>query len=212
MRNMTMNLKYIKCASLVLVFAAGLMSCDSDYTKLVKSELAKGVRQDSLLLGINFGTTREDYYGICFDLNRQKLVTQGIGFSVQYNIKDSTTQQPPRDITMYFYPTFDTLSVINGMDMEFVYPGWGPAIRELQSDSLRSHVMELLHDWYKGNDFMIVKIDEKDTPVKIDANRRIMVLLEDEQRVLVHIQDLLSEAYRHKGVSVNKEMEREKGE
>jgi hypothetical protein len=196
----------------LIVFVAALISCDSDYTKLVKSELSKSERQDSLLFDIKFGTTREDYYGICFDLNKKRLVTQGIGFSVQYIIKDSLTQSPPRDITMYFYPSFDSLDSVKGMDMEFVYPGWSPGIRELQSDSLRAHVMKILYHWYKGNEFMNVKINDQETPVKIDANRRILVLLEDEHRVLVHIQDLLHPAYRHKGVSVNEDMEREKGE
>jgi hypothetical protein len=206
------NLKYIKSISVLIVFVAALVSCDSDYTKLVKSELSKSQREDSLLFNIKFGTTREDYYGICFDLNKKRLVTQGVGFSVQYIIKDSLTQVPPRDITMYFYPSFDSTDVVKGMDMEFVYPGWNSSIRELQSDSLRAHVMKILERWYKGNNFMNVKINERDTPVKIDANRRIMVLLEDEQRVLVHIQDLLHPEYRHKGVSINKDMEREQGE
>lgn len=198
--------RFIKSASILIIVAA-MMSCESDYTKMVKAELAKGIRQDSLLLGISFGNTREEFYGKCFDLNRQKLVTQGVGFSVQYMIKDSL-QQPPRNISMLFYPTFDTLDIIKGMDIEFRYPGWNPNIRELQSDSLENHVKKLLLKWYKGNDFVTAHFDKKDTPVKVDANRRIILFVEDEQRILVHVQDLLHPDYRHKSVAVNGDMER----
>jgi len=205
---MMLNWKYIKCAS-VGFFCLLLIGCDSDYTRMVKSELAKGVRQDSIFLGIKFGNTREEFYGRCFDLNEQKLVTQGVGFSVKYMIQDSVAPSS-RDIAMLFYPTFDTLQIIKGMDVEFLYPGWGPSRRELQSDSLSLRVQKILVDWYKGNDFVIVRIDEKDTPIKVDGNRRILMQLEDEQRVLVHIQDLLHPDYRHEGVYVNADMERKR--
>lgn len=192
----------------MIVLVSALSACDSDYTRLVKSELSKGTRQDSLLFDINFGTTREEYYGICYDLNRKKLITQGIGFSVLYVIQDSLHQLAPENINMYFYPSFDSTSIVKGMDIEFTYPGWTAERRELQSDSLRTIVIKLLEKWYKGNQFMMVKIDDKETPIKIDANRRIIVLLEDHRRVLVHVQDLLHPEYRHKGVDVNVDMER----
>lgn len=202
------NLKYIKYAS-VLAFAVLMIACDSDYTKMVKTELSKGERQDSLLLGVRFGNTREEFYGRCFDLNKQQIVTQGEGFSVQYIIKDSTRSHP-HNITLYFYPTFDSLNIIQGMDMEFFYPGWAMGSRELQSDSLRERVVSLLSEWYRGNDFKTIKINDERVPVKIDANRRIMVHIEDQQRVLVHVQDLLHPDYRHKAVAVNEALERKK--
>jgi hypothetical protein len=185
-----------------------LVGCQSDYTRTVKEELAKGVRQDSLLLGVKFGDDREDFYGRCYDLNRAKIIDQGVGFSAKYIINDSMTQTPPRDIALLFYPKFDSSNIINGLDMEFRYPGWNSGIRNTQSDSLMTHVQKILLKWYKGNDFVIAKIDGKDTPVKVDGNRRMMMKIEDEQRVLVHIRDLLHPMYRHKDVYVNEEMER----
>jgi hypothetical protein len=199
--------KSIKYISIALA-AMSMASCQSDYTSMVKKELAKGVRQDSLLLGVKFGDDRENFYGRCFDLNRAKIVTQGVGFSAQYMINDTMTQTPPREIAMLFYPKFDTANIINGLDIEFRYPGWNPGIRETQSDSLMAHVQKILLKWYKGNDFVMANINDKETPVKVDGNRRIMMKIEDEQRVLVHVHDLLHPMYRHKDVYVNEEMER----
>ncbi|HZY82169.1 MAG TPA: hypothetical protein VFE50_21740 [Cyclobacteriaceae bacterium] len=181
------------------------MSCESDYTKAVKSELAKGVRADSLLFDIKFGTTREEFYGTCFDLNKRHIVTQGIGFSVQYMIKDSITGKKPVDIQMLFYPGFDTLDIVNAMNIEFRYPGWMPGERELQSDSLQSHVRAILTKWYGGNPFITARIHEQDIPVKVDGNRRILLFMEDEQRVLARISDLSHPEYMHKALSHKKD-------
>jgi hypothetical protein len=203
---MMMNWKFIRFANLAL-FGLLLISCESEYTKAVKSELAKGVRKDSLLFDINFGNTREEFYGKCFDLNKQQLVTQGIGFSVQYMIKDSITGKKPDEIRMLFYPNFDSLDIINAMNMEFSYPGWMPGERGMQSDSLRSHVQAILTKWYGGNEFITAHLDKRDVPVKIDGNRRILILLEDTQRVLVRIHDIDHPQFMHQALGLRETTE-----
>jgi len=205
-----MNWNFLKCASILTVVAVLVIGCDSKYTRTVREELSKDTRQDSLLFGVRFGQTREEFYGKCYDLNKQKLVSQGVGFSVRYVFIDSVTQNPPRSIDLLFYPKFDSLNYIKGMDMEFFYSGWNPAVRDMQSDSLGNHLKKILHNWYKGNDFMDVKIDGQQVPVKIDANRRITVKIEDTQRILVQVQDMVHPDYRHDGVSVNENLERKR--
>jgi len=169
----------------------------------VKAGLATGVRRDSTLFGIKLGSTREEFYGTCFDLNKQKLVTQGVGFSVQYDFVDSITQSKPTPVRLMFYPGFDTLNVINAMNVEFTYPGWSPGIRELQSDSLSRHVKRILKTWYGGNDFVSVEINKQEVPVKVDGNRRILVFTEDDRRVLVRMQDMSHPEYLPKGMTVH---------
>jgi hypothetical protein len=199
-----MTWKFIKYASLAFCGLL-LIGCETEYTKAVKAELAKGIRQDSLLFDINFGSTREEFYGRCFDLNQQKLVSQGVGFSVQYMIKDSITGRKPDDIRMLFYPNFDTLNIINAMNLEFSYPGWMPGQRNLQSDSLRNHVTEILAKWYGGNPFITARIHEQDVPVKIDGNRRVLVFIEDPQRVLVRIHDINHPEFMHQALGLKNE-------
>ena len=121
--------------SLVL-FGIFLSSCfQSDYTKLVKSELDKGIRRDSILLGIQFGDTRNDFFGKCFDLNKQQLATQGPrGLAVQYLFNDSLVHATPTEIKLLFEPFFDQMDAISDMDLEFSYLAWAPWNRNLQSD------------------------------------------------------------------------------
>ncbi len=170
----------------------------SDYTKLVKSELAKDVRQDSLLFGIYFGDTRDEFFGKCFDLNQQQLISQGPNSqSVQYIFTDSLVHHVPTEMKLLFYPSFDDEDKISDMELEFSYTGWSPWSTRLQSDSLEVKVFALLKQWYKGNDFVIAKTDNIDFPVKVDANRRILVYTLDTQSVGVRIQDILHPKFMH---------------
>jgi hypothetical protein len=170
----------------------------SDYTKLVKQELASGIRKDSLLFGIRFGDTRNDFFGKCFDLNKQRLVTQGPNSSsVQYMFSDSLYHKRPTEIRMLFYPSFDSKDVINEMIMEFNYSGWAPWNRPLQSDSLKVKTMELLMKWYGGNNFITANVDKSSFPVKLDGNRRILVEIKDVQSVVVKVQDILHPQFMH---------------
>lgn len=170
---------------------------------MVKEELAKGIRQDSILLGLNFGNSRNEFYGRCFDLNKQKMVSQGPdNSSVQYIWTDSLVHEEPTEIRLLFYPGFDDYDKISSMDMEFSYLAWAPWNAELQSDSLILKVKELLLMWYKGNDFVIAKDGELEFPVKVDANRRVLILPKDAQTIKVLVHDILHPNFMH---SVTKE-------
>jgi hypothetical protein len=196
-----MNWKYIKWSISLLLLAIIFSGCfQSDYTKLVKSELAKGIRKDSVLLGINFGDTRQEFFGKCFDLNKQHLVTQGSkGLAVQYLFKDSLFHSEPTDIKLLFSPFFDEKEVIAGMDLEFSYLAWAPWNRHLQSDSLELKASNILMHWYGGNKFITAKVGDKNVPVKLDGNRRIMISRPDTQTVVVSIQDILHPKFKHSG-------------
>ncbi|HLZ16410.1 MAG TPA: hypothetical protein VKQ08_05195, partial [Cyclobacteriaceae bacterium] len=62
---------------------------------MVKSELAKGVRHDSVLLGINFGDSLKTFRDKCAELNRKHLTMEGPGAHVQYLILDSILHKKP---------------------------------------------------------------------------------------------------------------------
>lgn len=191
--------KFIKYQSSILVLTLTLTGCfQSDYTKLVKSELAKGVRMDSLVFGIKFGNSRDEFFGKCFDLNKQRLVTAGPnGTSVQYLFEDSLFHNQPTPVRMLFTPSFDKEDVIIEMTMEFTYPSWTAWDGQFQSDKLKEKVLKLLMNWYKGNEFVTAKINGDVVPVKLDGNRRMIVYPKNEQIVVVEIQDILHPKYRH---------------
>src|SRR5687768_8716741 len=196
---MMMNLKYIRSfASGVIIFALLTGCFQSDYTKMVKSELGKGVRNDSLLLTIRFGDTRNDFYGKCFDLNRKHLVTQGpANTSVQYLFYDSVVHKNPTQLRLLFFPEYDEKESIAEMNMELSYPGWAPWNRALQSDSLKDKAKQLLMHWYGGNEFVTADVNEAPMDVKVDGNRRVLLYVKDAQTVSVKLQDILHPKFKH---------------
>lgn len=170
----------------------------SDYTKLVKAELSKGVRMDSVVFGINLGDTRNEFYGKCFDLNKQHLVTAGpSGTTVQYLFTDSLFHDEPASMRLLFIPAFDKDDVIIEIDLEFSYSGWAPWNEQYFSDKLKEKVVMMIMQGYKGNNFIPVKIEGAEVPVKLDGNRRMLVYIKDEQSVIVKVQDILHPVYRH---------------
>ncbi|MBX2898841.1 MAG: hypothetical protein KF775_04300 [Cyclobacteriaceae bacterium] len=187
----------IRLNSLLLILIWGACT-QSEYTKLVKSELSRGIKVDSVLFGINLGDSRDEFYGKCFDLNKQHLITQGPkGATVQYLFSDSLVHENPTPMRLLFIPAFDDHDRIKELNLEFSYIAWSPWNKEYQSLALIQKVQDLLMVWYKGNPFIFVKINEQDLPVKLDGNRRLIVYIKDEQNVVVKVQDILNEAYKH---------------
>jgi len=184
--------KFLKYGISFLALCIFLSRCvQSDYTKLVKSELAKGVRHDSILLGIHFGDTQKEFRDQCFSLNKKHLTTEGPGFYVQYLLADTLSHGGSASIRLLFKPEFDKNDKISDIDLKFNYVAWAPWNRQYQSDSLKIKVIKMLEGWYEGNKFVMAHVGENDIPVKVDGNRRILVLEEAPQTVVVKVQDIL---------------------
>jgi hypothetical protein len=196
---MVATLRYTKYVISAVVIALLFSSCESDYTKMVKSELAKGVRKDSTLLGIRLGENRNDFYGQCYDLNRQQLITAGEENSVQYFFTDSLVHSQPTKLKVLFVPAFDNKQILTNLDLKVTYAGWAPWNRQLQADSLEDKLKKLFVAWYGGNHFVDAKIGEEKIPVKVDGNRRIVLYRKDPQTVLVKFQDILHPKFKHRG-------------
>jgi hypothetical protein len=48
------------------------------YDRMLKRELASGVRNDSLFMGLYLGMNEKDFYTHCWKLNAQGLIKQGM--------------------------------------------------------------------------------------------------------------------------------------
>jgi hypothetical protein len=186
----------------MLAISVVIFSCQSDYTKQVKSELAKGIRYDSVLLGINLGDSRDEFYGKCYDLNQKRLVTDGGNGFVMYNFKDSTVHKQTELLKVLFRPNFDKSNILAEMILDFSYSGWSPGASKYQSDSLLIATKKILLLWYGGNDFVIAKLGDREMPVKLDGNRRILLYVNNAQSVQVKVQDILHPIFQH---SISKE-------
>lgn len=178
-----------------LIFVA----CESEYTKLVRSELARNITMDSLVFNVRFGDTKKEFYDHCWQLNKKGLITNGPkNAMVQYIFIDSIFHREPTSIRFLFYGDFDETGRIKGMDCEFGYPGWSPWNTRYSADSLQSKVVRIVQKWYGGNQFIKVHFDDtQNLWVKVDGNRRIVVKKINQQDVSMSIHNLLHDDYRH---------------
>lgn len=167
--------------STFIVFAA----CKSDYEKMVAREIGSGIRNDSIFFGLHFGMTSADFYKHCFELNRQGLVTNG----PENNTVLYTFNNYRYPLDMNFYPAFENDRIWK-MGIVFNYQGWAPWNKNLFSDKLAPEVLDILEKWY-GTGFLSMKTPEGEPFwVKVNGNRQILVMLQNERNVRVEITDL----------------------
>jgi hypothetical protein len=175
---------------LLLLVAVSVVfnSCDnaSAYEKLLKSELAKNERRDSLFLDITFGMDSKEFYKHCWELNKKGLVKQGPGnLSVEYKL-DSGFRYP---VYMQFYPKFFE-DKISRMPVEFSYMNWAPWNKNTSADTLLNEVKREMGKWY-GNEFRQYNDNGNLTMlINVQANRLIKLSKKDLNTVKAEYIDL----------------------
>ena len=171
-----------------------LVSCsESEYSKLVKTEMAKGIMHDSLFLGMKFGQTQKEFFDKCWKLNKDKRVTNGANSFVEYKLPVKEGDDLKNNMTMLFYGIFNEEKVMTGMKLQFSYDAWSLWNKSLQSDELIHVVKDTLQSWYPGNDFLKIEIrkDKAELFVKVDGNRRLTIKPLDEAKIVkAQIDDL----------------------
>ncbi|REE83321.1 hypothetical protein BX611_0610 [Lutibacter oceani] len=173
-----------------------VFSCQSDYTKLVKKELASGKQYDSIFHNLKFGQTKSDFFKICWGLNEEGIATHGPSNNyVQTILKSQDTTNSTEDIRMLFYAKFNPENIITAMDVKFSFVAWAPWNDDLLADKLLPKVKDTLMKWYPGNPFIKVK---NNILVKVDGNRQIQLAQESDRDVSVLIEDL---AYKYNNIN-----------
>lgn len=153
------------------------ISCDrrSDYQKLLDAELASGERHDTLFYGLSLGMTSKEFFEHCYKKNQEGLFFQS-GATVEYKMKDEL----PFEATMHFYPEFQDTKIIE-MPVTFTYNSWAPWNKRVSVDSLQVDLKNLFEQWY-GSGFIRTEHPERGVAfVKIDGNRRIVIVKQDEK-------------------------------
>jgi hypothetical protein len=182
-------MKLNRFSKIVMLFSILIIySCQSDYTKLVKKELASGKKNDSVFFNLKFGQTKDHFFETCWNLNKKQILTHGPNNGyVQYflNPKDST--KTTEKMRMLFYAKFDPDNIITAFDVKFSYVAWAPWNTDLLADKLLPKIQDTLMKWYPGNSFSKVK---DDILVKVDGNRQIQLKVESDRDVSVIIEDL----------------------
>ena len=132
---MTMKNGILKLLTFLVIFSYVISGCTpkAKYERKLKNELAKGVRYDSLFLGLYLGMPEKDFYIHCWELNKKGLIRQGSNnTTVEYRMEDELKYPG----IMNFYPSFVD-SKIAEMPVKLTYAGWAPWNQKLSSDSLQ---------------------------------------------------------------------------
>jgi hypothetical protein len=171
---------------LIPVFIMSGCSPRAKYDRMLKKELARGVRYDSLFLGLYFGMPEKDFYGHCWKLNQKGLIRQGeSNTTAELQLKDELKHEAVMD----FYPKFYQ-GKISEMPVTFKYKGWAPWNKALSADIL----LEEVEKWYEktyGTGFIKVKHPTHGLAyVKVDGNRRITIFKENDLRIWAVFTDL----------------------
>ncbi len=186
-----MKTKHLELIPIFLISTFLIFGCTqkSKYDRKLKQELASGVRNDTLFMGIYFGMGQKEFYTHCWKLNQKGIIKQGLrNTTVEHMLKDELKYPA----TMNFYPEF-ALTKIFEMPVRYVYNGWAPWNTKLGADSLQVQVLK----WYEkqyGEGFLEVKHSKRGNAyVKIDGNRRISIFKENEIYVWAIFTDMLAD-------------------
>lgn len=193
------KLKFTKSKSVqYLLFFLGLLSvsflssCGSEYEQMVKKEMNSGVRHDSLIFGMSMGQTKKDFFAICWDLNKAKVIGAGTGNQyARYEEPWDSISDITQRIQYDFYGIFDKDQVMQGMEMIYSYSSWAPWNTERHSDILIEVLKKRFVEQYGGNEFMAIERKKLGPAlVKVDGNRQIIMSLKGKKDVLVRFEDL----------------------
>lgn len=169
-----------------------LISCESEYNKLVRKEMSKGEVYEELFFDLKIGQSRKDFYAICWDLNAEKVISQGPGNNFAKYIIQQPTPKDTSKIEMLFYGIFDEEDVMIGMDMRMSFLSYAPWNENSHSTRLIEVLKEKYRQDYPGNDFLQIELEEGygDAWVKVDGSRQIVMYPISQKDVVVKIEDL----------------------
>lgn len=170
-----------------------LISCQSEYDKLVKTELEKEGRYKKLLFDFEFNQTRQKFYDQCWQMNKDTIISQGPKNQYAMYIIEPGSLEDQRDkIEMLFYGIFDDDKIMRGMDIRYSYPNWSAWSEEFHSNKLIPVLKKYYLEKFPGNEFVTIPLKKFETNsfVKVDKNRQILIYPIDTKDIVVKIEDL----------------------
>lgn len=188
----TIRTSFVGLAVAFLLSAA--LSCSSEYESLVKNELDKNKKVDSLLFNLRLGESKEIYHEKSWHLNNSRKVVQGRSYFFMKKVfSDSKQKNKSNDFALEFTVKFNADKKLNLLDAKFYHILWAPWNETYHAPKLLPRVLDSLELWFPGNPFLAIETGNDSIPkmhVKIDGDRRFRVFVENSQDVAVKIDDL----------------------
>jgi hypothetical protein len=170
------------------------LSCSSEYDSLVKNELKKNQKVDSLFFNLRLGETKDIYHAKSWDLNNSKKVVQGRSYFYMKKVfTDPKRKDKSNDFALEFTGKFNADKKLNLLDAKFYHLLWAPWNETYQAPKLLPRILDSLELWFPGNSFLEIETSNDSIPkihVKIDGDRRFRVFIENSQDIAVKIDDL----------------------
>ncbi|MCH7398735.1 hypothetical protein MM236_12090 [Belliella sp. DSM 107340] len=179
----------MKLKLVLMILGIGLFfSCDrkTEYEKVKQRELESGKVVDELFLGLKFGMPRKEFFGTCWELNKEGVLMQGAhALKVQYKPELPSGKMA----NMFFYPKFEEGRIFY-MPVEFQYRDWFPTNPEYSSENLVMDVVAYFEELYGEGFFKVEDSSGAFAMVKVDGNRLVRVHIKSLSAVSVDILDL----------------------
>jgi len=188
--NFMNHTKFLFYSIIVILF----ISCQSEYDKVVKQQIALGKNYTNLIFELKTGQTQKKFFIDCWELNKKKLINQGPGNKFVRHVLDSVSPiyKPDDNMELLFFGIFDDNKILSGLKMRISFLGWDPTIKELQKEYLLIEGMKMMEYIYPGNSFFKLNKEINGSPImtKVDGNRRITAYVFDNRFVQLTIEDL----------------------
>ena len=171
-------------------------SCNSDYDRLVKQEIASGKVYKELIFDLKMGQTQKQFFTDCWELNKKKLINQGPNNKFVRHVLDSVSPiyNPKNNMELLFYGIFNDNKILTGLKMRISFLGWDPSVKGLQKEFLLEEGMKMMEKIFPGNKFFKLNKEVNNSPImaKVDGNRLISAYVFDNRFVELKIEDLNS--------------------
>mgnify|MGYP001165037986 FL=1 len=164
----------------------------SEYSAILTRELEKKNEFNDLIFDMKIGQSRQDYFDICYQLNKQKKIISGErSLNPELILKSKNGSTKGSNIKMSFNGIFNEKKTMRGFEMRFYFTGWSNWNKDLSSENLLAQLKDTLKRWFPGNNFFKVNFENNlSAEVKIDGNRRILAYKVNSKDVAVKIEDM----------------------
>lgn len=162
----------------------------SEYEEMVEEGLNSGIVVNDIFLDYTFGMTREEFFEVSWEMNKQEIITGGV--NIVYLLEDLKST-----VSLEFYPEFEN-NVIAKMPVSASYKSWAPWNEQYSSDELLSDLKTHYEEVYSTtfSDVDVRGVEEK-TWVSIEGNREIRMYKKSVNTVQIDFIDL-SQIYQNK--------------
>ena len=186
-----LNLNRIFFTIIILILIVGCQK-KSEYSTILTRELEKKNEFNDLIFDMKIGQSRQDYFDICYQLNKQKKIISGErSLNPELILKSKKGSTKGSNIKMSFNGIFNEKKTMRGFEMRFYFTGWSNWNKDLSSENLLFQLKDTLRKWFPGNDFFKVNFENNlSAEVKIDGNRRILAYKVNSKDVAVRIEDM----------------------